>query len=626
MATALRIPDFDVWREGYGGLIVRVYVAGTTSLASLFTSPTMATPINNPITLDELVIEGRSFGKFAVPVYTADPYYLRISNGDQSGIQANMLTTLDGADVSAAIAYALDGEAGRTLAVWLARNIDVLAYGQFSVADGPDVCTDTLNAAIGKAAAQGGGTVWVPSGDYPLKADITLPEGVVLRGAGMSATALQCQNAATFITLGGDGSGLIDITIDGVNVPSNSIGVDGINVDRIRFERVTIRRFAMGLRIRGGEAMQWDELFLSENTNGGLLAGDLDASSTNEGAAFTNLQWRGGAVAFNVTTGLQIKAQDALADNLQLDGVQFFANLGTALKLTGVRDLRATGLSMTSNPIALLIEDNTGSPAPLINTTQRISFVGGVIDGAATGSELRFDGECVAVKFVETDMRNVDRNMSSNLRPILLIDCFEDALCTTQGLTQSLLRKTLDDGGMNVGVTSGAVTATGWEQQVPPGDVWIIDAKVIGRQRDGTGYFAAWKVATVRRPPATLNYMNLVTPYTAGDIITGAASNASARVVSISAPTLSLIDITGTFQASEVLTGSLGGDGRVSGALSTSSAVVTAAGVQSLKTDDDTLTTASCTITVSGGNAQVTVSGVATKAIEWNTDVRVSKS
>ncbi len=34
---SVRISEFDTWRPGYGGSVVRVYVAGTTTLADIFT-------------------------------------------------------------------------------------------------------------------------------------------------------------------------------------------------------------------------------------------------------------------------------------------------------------------------------------------------------------------------------------------------------------------------------------------------------------------------------------------------------------------------------------------------------------------------------------------------------------
>ena len=623
--TAVRIPDFDLWREGYGGATVRVYIAGTSTLANLWTSPLMTTPIDNPITLDEAVVSGQSYGRFPQPVYVASAYYLRVSSGDQTGVQALPLSEVDGLDISGAVASTQDGDATRTISEWLARAIDVIAYGPFDADAGAAVNTDTLNAAIGVAAAQGGGFVHVPAGIVPINA-FTLPEGVVLRGASMAATILTCQDAATICTLGGDGSGLHSLVLDGISNTPNSMGVDGLNRDAVVFEDVTLRRFAMGMRLRGGEGHNWRNLYLSSNTQAGLLAGDMDASATNAGGAFGNMRWTGGAIGFNTTTGLQIKAVDALAHNIIIENVERIGNLGASLHLIGARDVHVIGCWSNSDVTAFKVEDNTVTPVPAINTTSRITTVGGRIDGGDIGTACVFDGTCELVVFENTEFANVDMNLASPSSPIYLKDCSTDAQTTTQGLTQYLLRQTTDRGGALVGVTTGAASAVAWYETVPPGDAWILSAKVIARQTNGVGRAAFWITATVLRPPAELSYTNLVTAFTVGRIVTGTTSGASARIVADATSTLKLIDITGTFQNAEVITDTAGGEARVSGTISTANVALSAAANEDIKTPDDTFTGPTAAFTVSGPNAQLTVTGVSAKNIEWNVDVEAFKS
>ena len=39
-----RISEFDTWKPGYGGAVVSVYVAGTSTLASIYTDENLTTP------------------------------------------------------------------------------------------------------------------------------------------------------------------------------------------------------------------------------------------------------------------------------------------------------------------------------------------------------------------------------------------------------------------------------------------------------------------------------------------------------------------------------------------------------------------------------------------------------
>ncbi|WP_212751100.1 hypothetical protein, partial [Escherichia coli] len=61
------------------------------------------------------------------------------------------------------------------------------AFGSLAESQGAEAITDTLEAAIGAAAAQGGGEVILPSGRI-LFTELTLPQGVVLRGQSRGAT------------------------------------------------------------------------------------------------------------------------------------------------------------------------------------------------------------------------------------------------------------------------------------------------------------------------------------------------------------------------------------------------------------------------------------------------------
>ena len=46
--ASIRIIEFDTWRPGYGLATVRVYQAGTSTLASLFNDEELTDPAANP--------------------------------------------------------------------------------------------------------------------------------------------------------------------------------------------------------------------------------------------------------------------------------------------------------------------------------------------------------------------------------------------------------------------------------------------------------------------------------------------------------------------------------------------------------------------------------------------------
>ena len=65
---AQRISEFDLWQPGYAGAVVRVYIAGTTTLASIYTDEALSVAASNPQTLSSTTINGDTYGKFAAPL------------------------------------------------------------------------------------------------------------------------------------------------------------------------------------------------------------------------------------------------------------------------------------------------------------------------------------------------------------------------------------------------------------------------------------------------------------------------------------------------------------------------------------------------------------------------------
>ena len=93
-----------------------------------------------------------------------------------------------------------------------------------------------------------------------------------------------------------------------------------------------------------------------------------------------------------------------------------------------------------------------------------------------------------------------------------------------------------------------------------------------------------------------------------------------------SAGTLTLIDITGTFQNNEIITDSSSGEARVSGTLSTTNAVLSASGNEAIKTADDGFSGATVEFAINGGNAELQFTGVASHDINWSYTLNIHKS
>lgn len=627
MTTGLLIPEFDLWRSGYGGNTVTVYVAGTTTLADLFLDLACTDPADNPQVLQSRYVDGipEPFGKFEAPVYVATSYSLSISNGDRTGIALPALASLDDVDASRALISPRSGDNEFALTDYVERRIDLLNYGDFEASGDATNNTQTLETAIGVAAAIGGAYVYLPAGTYPTN-PTSLPEGVVLVGARQSATALLVQSTnAAAITIGGDGAGLRDMVLDGVNQPSGSYGVDTLGKNAVVFQDVEIRRFDTGLRMRGGDGNRWVNFSIASCNTNILLSGDFDAATNGEGDNFHNLTWIGGAVAYATEIGLELRAVDGTCANLLFVGVQFEANLGTAIKVRGTHDTRFLNCWSHLNPIALDIDDNTDQPDPAVNTVSRFEWTGGYFDGGTIDTTLSFSGTCQAVAFRQTEFKRADIDLAAPEAAIHLFDCITDAQTTVQGITQLLLRHSIDEGGTITGTSSGATTVVAWTEEVPPGESWIMDAKVYAKQSNGTDRGSWWITATIDRPAATLAYHSLAAAFTVGAIVTGETSGSSGRILDDTAGTLTLNDVTGTFTNNEVITDTSGGDARASGTLSTTGTALSASGNEDIKTPDDGFTGATVEFVANGNNAELQVTGVASADIIWTVALKTMK-
>jgi hypothetical protein len=571
MPVSIRVAEFDLWRPGYGGTAVEVLVAGTTTLAQLFAEPTLETPLPNPQTLNSRTEAGVTYGRFAVPVYTNSPYVLLVNTGERTGVERIPLYSLSGADASSATVRPGRSNVSRTLAAHLDAEVRVDNFGALGAS--PTANKAILDAAIGAAAAQGGGRVLLPFGNWEFT-QISLPQDVVLVGHGRGATILRSQQTTAVVTIAGDGAGLMGLTLDGLNLNAGSIGVLGIGRNRIILENIIIKRFAQGILLRGGDMPRFRELYVQNCTKGADLRGDRDALFTGTGGPLRGMSWEGGAVETCATEGLRLSFEDDPVLRSTVRGVQFGLNTGPAVILNGCRVTTFDGCSWEGNLANLQVTDDNDLSRADENTVQQVV----VLNSSMSGGTLSFNGLCEDIRFEGCDFSDVDWVLSVPTLPILLLDCTEDSLSTATGALDRLMRNRSHKIGEFPGVTTDGNWTTAWQLEIDPGEVLRVRARVIGRRRDGTAWYSGGLQATFFRFGSTLSFAQATagTPVI-GTVVSGATSGAEARVIDvsgISSGTLTLRSISGDFINGEALAFSDGKSAAAASGLTPGNAVI----------------------------------------------------
>lgn len=617
-----RIPEFDTWRPGYAGMSVEVIEAGTTQQAVLYSDANLGTVIENPQTLlSKTDVNGQTYGKWAQPVYVTVPYVLYINSTEVTGISRPALIDLAGEDGSELLVTAARASYPVVLADVVDMQIYAARYGMISEASSGSLNTATLQAAIGAAAAQGGGVVKVPAGTLQVT-PFTLPGGVVLDGEGQNATTLRCQETGNVFTLGGDGAGFSNMTLDGVNLVGGSCGIYVLNASQPYLRDVLVKRFDIGLKAQGASSALWRNFAISNCNEGADLRGDSDATGTTAGAELANIIWDGGSVSLCTRYGVQIRFVDLPAREVMLRGVGFVSNVGPAIKCHGARGVMVEGCYWTGNTADLTIEDDSNPLYASSNTSSRISIVGGQI----SGGRCLFNGTCAAVLLEKVDLKDVDFDLTVPTNPVLLRDCIEDSAVTTTGDTKKLIRQSSFDEGTVTGITTDATATVAWQYDMQSGEVGLFSAEVVGVARNDITYGNFWVMAGAARPGATLNFNLQTGNYTAGLVVTGSTSGASGRITAVTqaagSGTLTLRDIVGTFVSGELIVDTSTGSARVSGSIATSSAALDGTGAGTLRADTITGTGWDATFNVSGSMIRLVVTGEAAKTIEWTGRVR----
>lgn len=572
--SVIRIADFDTWRPGYGQATVRVLQADSSNLASVYSDEELTVPVANPQTLLEKTLQGISYGKFAQPVYIGVPYQLEINSVDGTGIIRPPIDTLVGQDASEALVKVSGGEVFTSLADRLVRTVDVRDYGEFKEvgALGASAATNnaTLVSAIGVVGAAGGGFVEIPEGNYSFTT-LSLPQGVVLRGRGQVATTLQSLTASAVISLSGARAGLGRLTIDGFSQVTNSVGINAVAIDNIYFDDCEIKRFDTGIYLKGGSQHHWDQLYVSDCRTGTKLHGDVDAGNGSTGSLLEFIDWRGGAVALCSVAGVDLRYIDRACSNICLSGVFFDTNTGTAVKIIGAHAPRFLGCHWLDNTIDLDVTDNeTVSP-----TVHVIDLL--VADSVIEGGDIDLTGALENTAFRRTEISGVDVTLTTPTHNILVEDCRETAV-TLAGVSTAWTRRKTTEHGASSGLTTGNAATKAWGIALAAGQAVKLEAKVIGRQRNGTGLGFYHITIAAYRPGAALQYDTQTGNFTLGNVVTGATSGATGRIIADAdggtAGTLTLQDVTGTFVDNEALVDGAGGAALANGTQTLSNAVL----------------------------------------------------
>lgn len=613
---AQRISEFDIWRPGYGNASVIVYQAGTTTPAALWANIDATVAAANPQTLMSQTVSGIDYGKFAAPVYATGAYYLRVNSTDETGVSRPSVTSLTGEDASGALVTPTGGSVARTLAALASEQVFARTYG--ALGSVPVTNTATLTAAIGAASTKGGGVVRVPSGTYPVNS-FSVPTNVILAGDGRDSTILTCAATGNAVTIAGDDAGLTDITIDGISLIANSIGVYAKARSRLVLDNVEIKRFATGLHCLGGRDHVYRRLSVNTCTKNLRLLGDMDVANGSTGDEFSGLDWLSGSVGTSTEIGLEMTMNDAPVRHNTIAQVDFADHVAIGAKLTGASWTVLRQCYFFNNPVNLETADGT-------DTTQvDREIVSLHLDGGQViGGKINFGGLAQDFTVESVEITGVELAMLTPRAPVLLRDCVESDTTIT-GETTMLTRWRTMDHGMAIGQTGTATPQPVWRYKLGPGDVAHVDIRVTAEMTNGEEATVWHYSAGARCAHATLTYDNVAVALTVGRTIEGQTSHATAVIAAIPTGTTALLgDVRGTFIDDEQVLETAGtGHVQVNGTLALGSAALL--GTPELLFTGATVGTAwGVDIAAVAQEVVVSAIGEASKNISWVVQVHVT--
>lgn len=626
--TSVLVFQFDQWREGYAGAVVSVFIEGTSTLATLYTDPGLTTLAANPQTLITKTIGLRTAGKFPVSIYTASSYYVKINNAEQSGVFYPGLRALNNVDAGNALTTSQKGGVPRTLISRAGDFNNVRDFGNFSTTGSPIENTATLVAAIGVAAGENGDEVLLPPGVYPINA-FNIPAGVRLTGQIAGATVLQSVQASAIITITGDGVSLKDFTLDGVNLNPGSVGIYSRNNAKLSIRDVVVKRMATGVKLVGGMNHVYSGFTVTNCTTGVDLRGDSNVNVDNLGGPLRGLQWTGGEISLNSSAGLIAEYIDQPIEMLEFRGLNFINNVGQqAVQLNGTTNVRFVNCNFELNTFSHLITKDVGTQ-PFSNTEFNACRF--------NASAMSIGGTALDTRFERCEIQTVAITANNPSQQIIMLDCTIDAKTTFLTNPEKISFWETTQDGILKGQTLPAVSTGSivWKRQLNPGEVITLLVNASAVQENLPQSYSMQVTGSALQRAATLLYSGASNAVTAGNIITGSQSGATA-MVQANAPsttTWSLIRVSGTFINGEpvVETTPAGlaatGNGNVNGSISFQNTVLFAAGVtKSLVMADPTTggpTTAGwdMDITTAARTLQLKISGPSTGIVDWSVRV-----
>jgi hypothetical protein len=608
---------------------VAVYLAGTTTLASVYSDEALSVTAANPQTLLSMTSNGVSYGKFAVPIYTGAAYELVINSTDETGVMRQPLTTLVAQDASLATVMAAGGSEDVAIEDIVARVVYVTDYGEFLPTTNPSASSSTnaatLASAIGVVSSNGGGEIVLPAGTFAFTS-MSIPTGVLVKGQGRAVTVLQSILGSKVVTYAGDRAGLESLTIDGVSLVASSIGVYALAKNETRFADVLIKNFATGLKFQGGQRSDWEDLYIDNCVNGALLYGDDDTSDTGLGDDFKYNGWDGGMVSNCTTTGILLKYIDRACWHNTIEDVGFVDNTGIALQIFGARwtDLK-DDCWFSGNTTDIDMRDGTDTTLSSENTV-----VGFRMDGGAISSDMNFTGKCQDVMFDHVEFSAGTVTLTTVSNAIISVDALEGLTFSIAGndATQWLRTRTsTGDWPTSYGLTTDATVTEAWSYDLAPGERVIVTANVIANGRNVIDYAVYSICQGAHRPGSTLAYDGQTVNFTKGDILTGATSGATGIITADSdsgaTGTLTLRSIEGEFVDDETITDESGGTALANGVLSHQNAALLGS-ITHLITAIESDAAWACIFGVTAAKVRVLVTGAAVKEVEWSCSVQVA--
>lgn len=610
--SSTRITFFDTWQAGYGLATVRIVLAGTDTLASVFTDEGLTSAAANPQTLSERILDGISYGRFGAPLYVGVSCQLLINSVDQTGVIRVPLTTLAGQDASLATVTVDGGSEAITLEDRFAWAIDVRDYGEWLAVGETGASASTNNAtlveAIAVASSDSGGYVDVPDGTYQITT-FTVPAGVVLRGKGRGATILQSTFAGGVVVIGGNRAGLHRITIDGVTLVSGSAGVSSGGKDEVILDDVEIKRFETGLACGDGKLFNWRDLFISTCVTG------YSAFTNTDGLRFN--KWTGGKVELCTSAGISLLYITAPIEHQIFENIVLDTNTGIAVVVNGARHHSFLNCRWIDNTVNLAVSD--ASPATTSNTVIGLDLVGGAISAGS----ITLTGNLENIVFRRMELTSVAVTLTTPTHLVLVEDCHESGL-TVVGTPSAWTRRKSTHHGAGFTVTTDATVTKAWGITLTPGQHVNLEAKVIGRARNNGNTAHYHFVAAGQRSASTLAYDAQSANFTLAQTVTGTTSGATARIIADSdsgaTGTLSLHDIVGAFLDNEIITDGAGGSATANGTLSHGSCAIQAAQT-AVGTPYEDVGGWDANFVANGPEIELRVTGSASNTVEWTCHV-----